>query len=108
MADKIADSIYAGAPYLRRLSTGTTVLSYQSTENRTGKNSDANAVMVVATGDGYAEKFGNKTMPFTVPEGYHALWNSICITRGDTIIAVTSTNGYSKSISEIWMIKGVL
>ena len=64
--------------------------------------------MIVATGDDYAGGFKNKTMPFMVPEGYHALWNSICITRGDTIIAVTSTNGFSTSVSEIWMIKGFL
>ena len=106
LANKMADTIYAGAAYLRRLSTGTTVLSYQSTENRMGKNTTADAVMVVATGDKYAGGFGNKTTPFTIPEGYHALWNSLCITRGDTIIALTSTNAFSKSASEIWMIKG--
>lgn len=104
----LADSIYAGAPYLRRLSTGITVLSYQSTEGRRGKNTDANAVMVVVTGNEQASGFGNASIPFTVPEGSHALWNSLCITRGDTIIALTATNAYSKSISGIWMIKGTL
>ncbi len=108
LADHLADTIYAGAPYLRQLSTGITVLSYQSTENRNGKNTDENAVVIVATGDAYAGGFDNKTLPFIVPEGYHALWNSLCVTKGDTIIAITSTNGFSRSISEIWMIKGYL
>jgi BNR repeat-like domain len=108
LADKLPDSIYAGAPCLRRLSTGVTVLSYQSTEGRKGKNSDANAVMVVATGNAQAAGFGNKTFPFKVPEGYHALWNALCITKGDTIIAVSSTNAYSKQSPAIWMIKAVL
>ena len=108
LEDKIADTVYAGAPYLRRLSNAVTILSYQSTEDRIGKNTDANAVMIVATGDEDATGFTNKTIPFAIPQGYHALWNSLCIIKNDTIIALTSTNGFSKSASEVWMIKGVL
>jgi len=108
LAEKLADTVYAGAPYLRRFSNGITVLSYQSSENRAGKNTEADAVMVVATGNDAAEAFQHSSIPFAVPEGFHALWNSVCITRGDTIIALTSTNAFSKSASEIWMIKGTL
>ncbi len=103
----IADSIYAGAPYLRQLSTGETILSYQSTEGRQ-TNKDNNAIMRVAIGDHEAKKFDHVSTPFTMPEGYHALWNSLCVLKADTIVALTSTNGYSRDRSEIWMIKGVV
>lgn len=103
----MADSVYAGAPYLRRLSTGETILSYQSTEGR-DINKDNNAVMRVAVGDNGARHFGPVSMPFVIAEGYHALWNSLCVLKDDTVIAVTSANGYSKRMSEIWMIKGYL
>ncbi len=108
LKNPLADSIYAGAPYLRQLSTGETILSYQSTEGRT-INRDNNAVMRVAIGDDEAKGFGNVTTPFAIPEAYHALWNGLCVLKDDTIIAVTSTNGYSGGKrSEIWMIKGRL
>lgn len=106
LATKLADSIYAGAPYLRQLASGETILSYQSTEGRK-KNSLNNAVMVVAIGDSNGKKFTAKSVPFAVAEGYSALWNSLCIT-GDTIIALTATNAFSRSRSEVWMIKGHL
>ncbi|MDB5246475.1 MAG: hypothetical protein JWQ40_869 [Segetibacter sp.] len=107
LANHITDSIYAGAPYLRQLSTGETILSYQSTEGRT-RNRDNNAVMRVAIGDKHAAKFGHVSTPFNIPETYHALWNSICVLKDDTIVALTSTNGYSGAKSEIWMIMGRL
>lgn len=107
LASPIHDSIYAGAPYLRQLSTGETVLSYQSTEGR-ARNRDNDAIMRVALGDPQACSFKGVTTPFNVPEGYHALWNSLCILKGDTIAALTSTNGYSGGRSEIWMIKGTV
>lgn len=105
LAEAIADSIYAGAPYLRQLSTGETILSYQSTEGRT-RNKDNNAVMRVAIGDQQAKRFTHVSTPFAVPEGYQALWSSLCVLKGDTVVAVTSTNAFSKGRPEIWMIKG--
>lgn len=107
LTNAITDSIYAGAPYLRQLSTGETVLSYQSTEGRT-RNKDNNAVMRVAMGDRKAKGFTHVSTPFAVPEGYHALWSSLCVLKGDTVVAVTSTNAFSKGRPEIWMIKGTV
>ena len=107
LKDKLEDSIYAGAPYLRQLSTGETILSYQSCEGRK-RNKDHNAVMIVAIGDSACKNFGRKTIPFSVPEGRHALWNSLCVLKGDTLIAVTSTNAFSGKGSEVWMIKGLV
>ncbi|HVF95932.1 MAG TPA: exo-alpha-sialidase [Flavisolibacter sp.] len=103
----LADTVYAGAPYLRQLPTGETILSYQSTEDRV-KNRDHNAVMRVAVGDEQAKDFDDITTPFIIPEGYGALWSSLCLLKGASVIAVTSTNGYSKGRSEIWMIRGAL
>lgn len=105
LKNKISDSIYAGAPYLRQLSTGETLLSYQSTEGRI-KNRDNNAVMQVAIGDVQSRNFANVSTPFKIAEGLHALWNGLCVLKDDTIIAVTSTNGFSGRRPEIWMIKG--
>lgn len=102
---RLNDSIYAGAPYLRQLSDGTTILSFQSTEGR-NINKDNNAVMRVAIGNKNAADFYENLPPFQVQEGYYALWNSLCVLRGDTVAALTSANAFSHSISEIWMIKG--
>ena len=107
LQNPLADSVYAGAPCLRQLITGQTILSYQSTEGRK-VNRDNNAVMRVAVGDNFGKKIANTTTPFAVAEGYHALWNGLCVLKDDTVIAVTSTNGFSKERSEIWMIKGHL
>ena len=107
LVNPIIDSVYVGAPYLRQLSTGETVLSYQSTEGRI-RNRENNAVMRVAVGDQFAKNFHSVSTPFLIPEGYNALWNSLCILKDDSIIALTSTNGFSKRRTEVWMIKGKL
>lgn len=103
LAEKIDKEIYAGAPYLRQLKTGKTILSYQGTEGRVNKPDFAD--MKVVVGNSAAKDFRDKSTPFIIPQDKHCLWNSLCILDDDTIIAVTSTNAYSKN-SEIWMIKG--
>jgi hypothetical protein len=107
LSEKIPDSIYAGAPYLRQLSTGETILSYQGTEGR--PNNMHHAEMKVVVGNSEAKNFKGKTSPFNIPRDKSGLWNSISITEGDTIIALTSTNAFSmKGNTEVWMIKGRL
>lgn len=103
MAKPLHDTIYAGAPYLRQLKTGETILSYQGTEgrNRTWDQS----CMFVTVGDENARNFGGKSIPFVVPLNKQGLWNSLCVLDDDTVIALTSTNAYSNG-TEIWMIKG--
>ncbi len=106
LQEPLADSIYAGAPYLRQLKSGETILSYQGTE---GRSNDWNkACMFVAIGDKNARNFINKTVPFKVPVDKHGLWNSLCILDDDTVIALTSTNAYAENSTEVWMIKGHL
>lgn len=100
----IPDPLYAGAPYIRQLSTGETLLSYQGTEDRI--NNINNADMKVVIGDSEAKSFDMKSRPFIIPSDKSALWNSISVTGEKTVIALTSTNAYSGNATEVWMIKG--
>lgn len=107
LAEPIRDTVYAGAPYIRQLPTGETILSYQGTENRINRMN--NAEMKVVIGDSHARNFSQKSVPFRIPAGKSGLWNSLSILADSTIIALTSTNGYStKGDVEVWMIKGRL
>lgn len=105
LAEKIASDTYAGAPYLRQLKTGETILSYQGTEGRVNRMEFAD--MKVLVGNSSAKSFTHKSTPFIIPEDKSCLWNSLCILDDGTVIAVTSTNAYAGK-SEIWMIKGKL
>lgn len=105
LADKINDYVYAGAPYLRQLPTGETILSYQGTEGRANKLESAE--MKVVIGNSEAQNFNRKTSPFSIPEGKSGLWNSLAVLDDYTIVALTSTNAYSATgNTEVWMIKG--
>jgi hypothetical protein len=102
--EKLSNDIYAGAPYLRQLTTGETILSYQSTEGR-NKNW-TNACMNVVVGNAKGKNFAGKNIPFDVPVNKSGLWNSLCILDDNTIIALTSTNAFALGATEVWMIKG--
>ena len=102
LAKPLPDSVYAGAPYLRQLQTGETILSYQATTER---DKDWNqACMFVAIGDKEGKNFGQQSIPFAVPLNKHGLWNSLCVLDDNTVIALTSTNAYANN-TEVWMIK---
>jgi hypothetical protein len=105
LTPKLPDTVYAGAPYLRQLPGGETVLSYQSTFGRNG-NWEL-ACMQVAVGNSKGEDFVNTATPFNVPLNKHGLWNSLCVLNDGTIIALTSTDAYN-NYTAIWMIKGHL
>lgn len=103
LSQRIGDELYAGAPYIRQLSTGETILSYQGTE---GRINDMNfADMKVVIGNDQAGDFKSKSVPFLIPGNKSCLWNSIAVLSDDTIIAIASTNAYSDR-TEVWMIKG--
>ncbi len=101
---KLPDSVYAGAPYLKQMNGGTTVLSFQSTLNRTADWQ--RATMQVAIGDENGKNFILADSPFEIPQNKHALWSSLCVLKDNTIIAVTSTNAYGNN--SIWMVSGKL
>ncbi|WP_316825414.1 sialidase family protein [Pedobacter miscanthi] len=105
LADRIGDALYAGAPFIRQLKTGETILSYQGTEDRTN---DLNfADMKVVIGDEQGRNFKSKSVPFLIPSNKSCLWNSLTVLSDGSVIAVTSTNAYSNS-TEVWMIKGTV
>jgi len=104
LAEPIADTIYAGAPYLRQVKTGQTILSYQGTEGRINKMNFAD--MKVVIGDSNAKNFSHKSVPFAIAENKSALWSSLAVLSDNTIVALTSTSSYSLGNTEIWMIKG--
>lgn len=103
LTEKIEEHIYAGAPYLRQLKTGETILSYQGTEGRINRTNFAE--MKVVIGDENAQHFTRKSTPFNIPDNKSGLWNSLCVLNDNTVIALTSTNAFSGN-TEIWMIKG--
>ena len=105
LQEKISPEIYAGAPFLRQLKSGETILSYQGTEGR--RNKMEFAEMKVVVGDDRARGFSGRSVPFKVPADKYGLWNSICILDDDTIIALTSTNAFGRNM-EVWMIRGRL
>ncbi|NGM67233.1 sialidase family protein [Sphingobacterium sp. SGR-19] len=107
LLEPVANEIYAGAPYIRQLSTGETILAYQGTEGRTNDMNFAD--MKVVIGDDQAKNFTSKSAPFSIPSNRSCLWNSITVLNDNTIIAVTSTNAYGTAgNTEVWMVKGKL
>lgn len=91
---------YAGAPFLRQMPAGHTILSYQIDE----AGDLSKAKMEVRIGDENAENFSGPTRPFSglTDAGQH--WNSLFIKNPETITAVAGTaiNG----AGGIWSIDG--
>ncbi len=103
LLEPLANNVYAGAPYLKQLTTGQTILSYQGTENRI--NDLAHSEMKVVIGDASAKNFTSKTVPFKISSAKSGLWNSLSVLEDNTIIALTGTNAFGAG-TEVWMIKG--
>lgn len=85
---------WGGAPYIRQMPSGETVLSFQSSVGR------AHPQMVVYVGDENARNFGGKTIPFEVPADQGGWWNSLFVKDATTITAISSFNG------GVWAIDG--
>lgn len=103
-AASIPELKYAGAPYIRQLSTEEVILSYQSNERRPDFKWDRSD-MIVAIGTSEGRNFNRKSFPFHISDpSKTALWSSLCVANDSTVIAVTSTNAFGKMA--VWMIKG--
>jgi hypothetical protein len=103
--NRVPATAYAGAPYIRQLLSGETILSYQSTEWRHNAPWDRSD-MVVAIGDEEGKNFNRKSRPFYFTDSLKTcLWNSITVLNDTTMIALGSTNGFSDNTG-VWMIKG--
>lgn len=95
-------SVYAGAPYLRQMPSGDTILSFQQSDNGDLQF----ARMVVGIGDAQARNFGNLSYPFPHTPGKSQLWNSLFVKNNDTITAISQTE--INGVSGIWSIDGRL
>ena len=84
-----------GAPYLRMLPWGETVMSYQSAYGRDGRLS-----MYVALGDEQARGFKSLQHPFYTDSQQTVMWNSLCVVDTGQVVAI---GGVGNSIE---MIKG--
>jgi len=85
---------WGGAPYIRQMPSGETVVSFQSSVGRDWPQ------MVVYVGDENARNFGGRTVPFKVPLGKGGWWNSLFVKDDRTITAISSCNG------GVWAIDG--
>lgn len=103
LAEQIADTVYKGAPYLLKLPHGQTLISYQTTENRTADWE--RSTMEVAIGNYSAKEFAQRSRPFPVPLGSEAKWNALMLWDEHTVAALTSSNFGSPEVAP-WMIKG--
>jgi hypothetical protein len=98
--------VYAGAPYLRKMPSGETVLSIQSAEGRYNSGTLDYSRMVVYIGDQSAHGFTNGSEPFAVAPQATGLWNSLFVKNSVTVTAISTTT--INGVSGIWTIDGAL
>ncbi len=84
-----------GAPYLRVLPWGETVMSYQSSYDHNGK-----LQMRVAVGNEQARDFKAMSVPFSIGANEEGMWNSLAVIDTGIVVAVSGIG------SNIEMIKG--
>ena len=101
---QLPEHVYAGAPYLRQLPGGETVLSVQSAEGRIVEGTHERSRMVVYIGDSQARNFVSPSYPFDVPDASSGLWNSLFIKNSGTVTAISGTE--VNGIRGIWAIDG--
>lgn len=82
-----------GAPYLRVLPSGETVLSHQSPYNHSNKPD-----MYVYVGNQSARNFKAMSSPFPVPQDQSALWNSLAVIDTGVVVAVSGYGGGVKMV----------
>ena len=105
LSTPLADAVYGGAPYLRQLPLGETVLGFQSTEIR-ATNDIGVSRMMVYLGSRDARNFDRPSEPFDIRSDKSGLWNSLAALSDNSVIALTTTNSYAGNSTETWMIRG--
>lgn len=86
--DFVNSEIRGGAPYLRVLPWGETVLSHQSDYNNEGRYN-----MYVYVGDEHAQDFKAACAPFSIGTREEALWNSLAVIDTGIVVAVAGISG---------------
>lgn len=95
----LAGNVYAGAPYIRQLPGGATILSCHIKEG-----TRTQPQMTVYIGDSEATHFGHPSVPFTLPDNVGGWWNSLFIKDPNTITALSSTT--VNGVGGLWAIDG--
>jgi BNR repeat protein len=94
-------SVVTGAPYLRQMPTGETVLSFQSRDE--GRKEPH---MVVYLGNRSARDFTSRSVPFKVPSDVACLWNALFVKSRDTVTAISGTRLHGTQ--GLWAVDGRL
>lgn len=102
---KVGEQVYMGAPYIVKLPSGETMISYQSTRNRSDEWEQS--TMEIAIGDNNARNFELAEYPFTVPIEREAKWGSVMLWDEGSVAALSSSNWDGGNIT-VWMKKGHL
>ena len=82
-----------GAPYLRMLPTGETVISWQSSYKNNGKLN-----LWVAVGNEEAKDFRDLSTPFGNGQGNTVTWNSVAVVDTGVVMAIGNVNGQIQAI----------
>ncbi|HEX8521341.1 MAG TPA: sialidase family protein [Tepidisphaeraceae bacterium] len=93
---------YAGAPNLKQLPSGHTLLSFQESEDGTLRH----ARMAVCVGDHQAKNFQNKTYPLGVDQKGSQLWNSLFVKDEKTVTAIATAT--VEGTRGVWAIDAVV
>ncbi len=101
LSKPLSGEVYAGAPYLRQMPWGETILSFQSKEAGRQKPH-----MVVYVGNNWCRNFASRSVPFEVDADTPCLWNSLFVKSNDVITAVSGTTIHG--IHGLWAIDGKL
>lgn len=100
LAEPLDPQWYGGAPCLRQLPSGETLLSFQESAD----GSLERCRLAVCVGDGDARRFTNKTYPLPVsPKGNQA-WNSLFVKDANTVTAISTAT--IDNTRGIWAIDG--
>lgn len=99
LAQPLPASTYAGAPYLRQLRNGSTVLSFQLKQE-----GDPSERIAVSVGDRNARKFGKFTHPFPETPGQDQQWSSLCPLSDGTVLALADATIDGKR--GLWCVRG--
>ena len=100
LAEPLPAAVYAGAPYLRQLPSGPTLLAFQ----RSGSGDIRQSRIAVCLGDSRARHFGAPSSPFPETPGAPQLWAGLCVqdARTVTLLATATINGRHG----VWSIDG--
>ncbi|MCG8700173.1 MAG: glycoside hydrolase [Bacteroidales bacterium] len=99
MRETLPEMVYAGAPYIRQMPSGHTILSFQ-----TEWVDREEYQMAVCVGDAWARDFGEPSYPFDLPSEVSGLWNSLCVKDANTITAISGTK--IGGVRGLWAIDG--